>query len=228
VTATRGEYGWQGAPVENPGPTALGQMREQELMAAAKILNLREVCVLDYIDGHLDDADPAEVIAQLVEHIRRVRPHVVVTFGGDGGYGHTDHIAISQCTTAAIVRAAAPDGPGKPHSVTKLYQMILTRERADLYLRAFNEIIMTFDGVERTGVISPDWQVSALIQCGEHWHTVLDAILCHRTQAPTYRKLTDMPEDYHRQLVNCESYYRVFSLVNGGRALEHDLFEGLR
>ena len=39
-------------------------------------------------------------------HIRRVQPDVVVTFGPDGAYGHPDHIAISQFTTAAIIPAA--------------------------------------------------------------------------------------------------------------------------
>jgi LmbE family N-acetylglucosaminyl deacetylase len=228
VTATRGEYGWQGDSAENPGPAAVGKLREQELMEAAKVLGLREVCLLDYVDGHLDDANPVEVIAQLVEHIRRVRPHVVVTFGGDGAYGHTDHIAISQLTTAAIVRAAEPSGTGKPHSVSKLYHMLVTQERADLFLQAFNDITMVFDGVPRTVVISPDWQVSAVIRTGDYWRTVLDAVLCHQTQAPTYSKLAAMPEAYHRQLCDSEVYYRVFSLVNGGRKVEHDLFEGLR
>jgi LmbE family N-acetylglucosaminyl deacetylase len=31
VTATRGEQGWFGPPEENPGPEALGKIREQEL-----------------------------------------------------------------------------------------------------------------------------------------------------------------------------------------------------
>ena len=32
----------------------------------------------------------------------------------------------------------------------------------------------------------------------------------------------------HERLWGLECYYRVFSTVNGGRAREHDLFEGLR
>ena len=44
-------------------------------------------------------------------HLRRVRPDVVVTFGPDGAYGHPDHIAISQFTTAAIVRRPIPRLP---------------------------------------------------------------------------------------------------------------------
>src|SRR6478735_911068 len=55
-------------------------------------------------------------------HPRRVRPDVVVTFGPEGAYGHPDHIAISQFTSAAIVAAADAHfpfegvDPGLPHS----------------------------------------------------------------------------------------------------------------
>src|SRR5689334_2382926 len=106
VTATRGERGWFGDPRDNPGLTALGAIREAELHAAARVLGIRQVDFLDYIDGDLDQADPAEAIGKIAGHLRRVRPHVVVTFGPEGGYGHPDHIAISQFTSAACVAAA--------------------------------------------------------------------------------------------------------------------------
>src|SRR5215208_2411556 len=106
VTATRGERGWQGAEQDNPGMAALGTIREAELRAAAQVLGLREFHFLDYIDGDLDHADPAEAIAKIVTHLRRVKPHVVLTFGPAGAYGHPDHIAICQFATAACVAAA--------------------------------------------------------------------------------------------------------------------------
>src|SRR5437016_3546406 len=125
VTATRGERGWFGDESEYPGLEVLGKIREAELLAAAKVLGIRQVDFLDYIDGDLDQAPQAEAVAKIAEHLRRVKPHVVVTFGQYGGYGHPDHIAISQFTTAAIVRAADPhwtDPTGlAPHCVSKLY-----------------------------------------------------------------------------------------------------------
>src|SRR5437667_3183570 len=99
VTATRGERGW-GDPATYPGLAELGRIRTAELQAAAAVLGLREVAFLDYIDGDVDQADPAEVVARLVAPIRRIRPQVVLTFGPDGSYGHPDHIAISQGAAA--------------------------------------------------------------------------------------------------------------------------------
>ncbi len=65
---------------------AFGKRREAEVRAAANVLGLRQVEFLDYLDGELDQVDPAEAITKIVGHVRRVRPDVVVTFGPDGSY----------------------------------------------------------------------------------------------------------------------------------------------
>jgi len=107
VTATRGEYGWFGDEEDNPGPEALGKIREGELRRAADVLGIQEVSLLDYVDGYLDQADPDEIIGEIVSHIRHIRPDVIITFDHYGSYGHPDHIAICQFTTAAVFQSAA-------------------------------------------------------------------------------------------------------------------------
>src|SRR5687767_7807349 len=106
VMATRGERGWFGPADENPGPQALGRLREAELRAATRLLGLRQVVFLDYLDGDLDQANHAGAIAKIVAQLRDIRPDVVVTFDANGMYGHPDHIAISQMTTTAVMAAA--------------------------------------------------------------------------------------------------------------------------
>jgi LmbE family N-acetylglucosaminyl deacetylase len=113
LTATRGDNGrfrGYGLDDQHPGPLALANIREGELRAATSALGVREVSILDYHDHdqQLDRANPREAVATIVGHIRRVQPDVVVAFGPDGAYGHPDHIAISQFTTAATVAAANP------------------------------------------------------------------------------------------------------------------------
>jgi LmbE family N-acetylglucosaminyl deacetylase len=232
VTATRGERGWFGEESEHPGLEVLGKVRETELFEAATVLGIRSVNFLDYMDGDLDAAYPADVIARVVGHLRRVRPQVVATFGQYGAYGHPDHIAISQFTTAAIVEAANPYSLyGRdlaPHSVSKLYYMAETRDKMTVYQSVFGDLVMDIDGMKRGMVTWPDWSVTTRIDTWDYWQTILSAIRCHKTQLPAYHKLEHLTEEQRKALWGSMGYYRVFSLVNGGRQVETDIFEGLR
>jgi LmbE family N-acetylglucosaminyl deacetylase len=232
VTATRGERGWFGSEADYPGPEALGQIREAELGAAAEVLGLRQVSFLDYRDGELDQADPAEVIARIVVHLRRVRPQVVVTFDPNGAYGHPDHIAICQSTTAAVVAAADPNYPAgpeeAPHRVSKLYYLAETEEDLAAYRAAFGEPVMQVDGQERRPVGWPPWAVTTRIDTAAFQEQVWQAIDCHRSQLSGYQALKTLDHEFRKTLWATQTYYRAFSLVNGGRQVEDDLFEGLR
>jgi LmbE family N-acetylglucosaminyl deacetylase len=232
VTATRGERGWFGDEKDYPGPQALGKLREAELQAAAEALGIRHVSLLGYMDGDLDQADPIEAVARIVSHLRRVRPHVVITFGPDGAYGHPDHIAICQFTTAAAVCAADPSyvhGAGLvPHRVLKLYYMVPTTDELRAYQSAFGDLVMHVDGVDRRGAGWQEWAITTCVETGDYWPTVWNAVSCHQTQLPGYGALKNLPEQHHRALWGSRSYYRAYSTVNGGRKVERDLFEGLR
>jgi LmbE family N-acetylglucosaminyl deacetylase len=232
VTATRGERGWVGPAADYPGPEALGRIREAELDGAARILGLQEVTFLDYMDGELDQADPNQAVAKIVAHLRRVRPQVVVTFDPHGAYGHPDHVAICQFSTAAVVAAANCDyatGPAyPPHRISKLYYMVETEANMAAYQAAFGELKMYIDGRERRATAWPEWAISTRIDTSAYWQHVWQAISCHRSQLADYQALMDLPAEHHQNLWGCQGYYRAFSLVNGGREMEDDLFEGLR
>jgi LmbE family N-acetylglucosaminyl deacetylase len=198
------------------------------------VLGVREVSLLDYRDQHLDRADPREAVGRIATHLRRVRPDVVVTFGPEGAYGHPDHIAISQFTTAAIVAAADgafvadTDGAAaRPHSVSKLYYVAWPQSTWAAYQAAVRTLSATVDGVERQATPWPDWAVTTVIDTSDLWPTVWRAVSCHESQLAAYERLRDLPPEHHRTLWGRQSFYRAFSTVNGGRARETDLFEGV-
>jgi LmbE family N-acetylglucosaminyl deacetylase len=237
LTATRGEAGRYGdsrpGDAQHPGVSALGCIRERELRAAAGVLGVRDVAFLEYRDQHLDRADPQEVISGIAAHIRRVRPDVVVTFGPDGAYGHPDHIAICQFTTAAIVAAADParstaEASASAYSVSKLYYIAWPATTWAAYQSALKKLTSAVDGVERQVVPWPDWAITTVIDTRRFSDTVWQAISCHESQMTVYRQLQLLsPEDFE-ELWARSRFYRVFSTVNGGRARETDLFEGIR
>lgn len=232
VTATRGERGRFGDAEEKPSIEEVGKVRESELRCAAKVLGVKEVCFLDYIDADLDKADPKEAISKIVHHIRRIQPDVIITFGPEGGYGHPDHIAISQFTTAAVVASGdnnyKHNGSNPSHVVSKLYYMAWPDDKMAAYQAAFKDLKMNVDGVERRATPWPDWAVTTFINTNDYWKIVWKAVCCHKTQLSIYGKLENLPEHHHQAIWGTQHFYRAFSIVNGGRNKESDLFEGLR
>jgi N-acetyl-1-D-myo-inositol-2-amino-2-deoxy-alpha-D-glucopyranoside deacetylase len=71
------------------------------------------------------DADEREAVGALVAIIRELRPHVVVTYDPNGGYGHPDHVHTHTVTAAAVAAAGTADYPGEPWTVPKFYWTVL-------------------------------------------------------------------------------------------------------
>lgn len=230
VCATRGERGWFDSEGPDPGPEGVARIREAELHCAAEQLGLHEVCFLDYIDGDVDQAEPQEIISKIVTQIRRIKPDVVVTFSPDGAYGHPDHIALSQFTNAALVYAA--DGnfvsSGPSHRVSKFYYMVDSLDVVQAANEAFGGISMGVDGVTRHHVGWQDWQITTQLDNQKYLDKVRDAIHCHKSQLPGYGPVGEWSVEELTRVFGTGHFYRTFSLVNGGRKTETDLFEGLR
>ena len=232
VCATRGERGWFESEGPNPGLDGVARIREAELRCASESLGIHEVSLLDYIDGDVDRARPEEIIGKLVSHIRRIKPHVVVTFGPDGAYGHPDHVALSQFTSGALVCAADRNFVDahvqQPHRVLKFYYMVDSVEVVNMSNEAFGGISMEIDGVKRSHVGWEDWQITTRVDNNPYMDQVQRAIRCHRSQLPGFGPLGEWPVADLARMFGIGYFYRAFSLVNGGRKVETDLFEGLR
>src|SRR5205085_8314468 len=76
VTATRGERGRFGSLGKGGDPVEVGRVREAELRAAAAVLGICEVSLLDHPDGAVDQVEPTTAIRAVVSHIRRIQPDV--------------------------------------------------------------------------------------------------------------------------------------------------------
>ena len=222
VTATRGERGRFDDKGTSPGPAIVGRTREAELRAAAQVLGVREVALLEYVDAELDRADPIEAADRIASHIRRIRPHVVVTFDPFGAYGHPDHVAIAQFTAAGIARAAGA------HCVSKFYYFVSGERKWAAYQAAFKTLTSKVDGTVRAAIAWPDWAITTAVDARDVWQTVWRAVQCHVTQMSIYTNVAQLTDEDQKVIWGTGEFFRVFSLVNGGRTRENDLFEGLR
>lgn len=94
------------------------------------------------------DADEREAVGALVAVIRKLRPHVVVTYDPKGGYGHPDHVHTHVVTMAAVAAAASADYPDAPWRVPKFYWTVIAASAIVAGLQA-----LTADDVR------PEWVV---------------------------------------------------------------------
>jgi LmbE family N-acetylglucosaminyl deacetylase len=157
----------------------LRQLRTAEFMASCKFLGVSRCEVLDYPDGQLDHANFSEVVGELVARIRGIRPHVVLTFGADGGLtGHPDHAMAGAFATEAFQWAGRPDrypeqiAQGlKPHRAQKLYYC-------------------TADYVLPNRMQIAPLTVSARIEVGQdRFEKKNQAFRLHKTQSPLFDRL---------------------------------------
>ncbi|MDA1096036.1 MAG: PIG-L family deacetylase [Chloroflexi bacterium] len=137
LIATNGDKG-----TEDPTLTSadLARTREAEQRAAATILGVKEVTILPHGDGELEE-DRA-TIGEVVHHIRRIRPDIVLTTDPyrTTFYIHRDHVNIGLVTMHAVFpfardRLHFPEHFAAglaPHKTTELY--FWGTETADLFV----------------------------------------------------------------------------------------------
>jgi LmbE family N-acetylglucosaminyl deacetylase len=135
-------------------------VRERELRCACAALGLEPPRVLNYKDGHLHEADPSAVVADILAFMAEVRPHVVLTFGADGLSGHPDHIAIGRFAVQAYA--------ANEH-VAALYTLAVPRSVAEKL------------GMHQVHPV-PDEKIALRVDVSMAWEAKQAAMACHATQ----------------------------------------------
>lgn len=187
---------------------ALGKMRREEFAASSKVLGVTHSEVLDYDDGKLDHTDFLKIVTEIVTRIRSFRPHVVLTFGADGGANtHPDHAIISLATTAAFHWAGHPKRlleAGALHQAQRLYH-----QTQDFFLP------------ERPKPMTAPWTLK--LDISEVFERKLEAFRAHTSQAPLMEQT--------RELFLKHGKYELFalaaSMVPQPALQSTDMFDGV-
>ncbi len=114
--------------------------------------------------------------------------------------------------------------------MSKLYYLVDTKELQTAFRTLTgDDLSMEIDGVVRQWVAWDDWMITTRIDAAPHWATAWRAIACHRSQLPEpmFSTLAHLAPEQHQLFWGRQCFYRAYSLVNGGRAVEQDLFAGL-
>ena len=205
VTCTLGEEGevigerWARLAVD--GADQLGGYRIGELTAALSELGVAEPIFLGGAGRWRDsgmagtpprgpqrfvDADPRDAVGALVAIIREMRPHVVVSYDPNGGYGHPDHIQAHEVTTAAVAAAGAADYPGEPWPVPKFYWTVMASSLIAAGIAELADVDLPADWIRIAPEEFPfgfaDDQIDAVVDAPESRAAKVAALRAHATQ----------------------------------------------
>ena len=204
-----------------------GDVRARELEAAARVLGVADVVMLDHEDGMLPWVDAAAFEADIRDAIRACRPDVVITFGEDGLYWHPDHIAVHERTTAAVA-ALGQDAPA-------LYYVTMPpgRMRAVVDAVAAQKptkkpasplFILGISDADAFGTLAAE--PTLVVEAGAFAVRKLAAIKCHRSQLAD-DALEMLSEDEAVRLLGTEHFRRA-SVGSSGDAFIEDFGRGPR
>lgn len=186
VTCTGGEAGDSWDPRIDPAHIA--RVRREELQEACVRLGIGDVTILDYRDSGIPArgdrrslvAAPLEQVAERIAGALATRaPDVVITHDPTGGYGHPDHVRVSEATALAIRRLDPPP---------LLYHAVTPRRVVDAFQRAFAAAGVRAGRAAATGADMdrdagvPDEAVTATIDVSAFVRVKRDAVRAHRTQ----------------------------------------------
>ncbi len=190
----------------------LGEMRKKEFAAACEILRVSRPVILDYPDGQLYLQNLNRVVYALTLEIRRFRPHVLLTFGTDGGVtGHPDH------TMAGVFASLAFQWAGRDNRYADQFDSTIVPHRTQkLY---YGTADFTLPGRQPLAMATQ----TATIDVGPYFESKIRAFKAHTTQAPLF-PLFD-------QNVSKRGARELFHLAASTKALvlrqETDLFDGV-
>jgi LmbE family N-acetylglucosaminyl deacetylase len=184
LTFTRGEAGSCGDPLLCT-PDELPAVRERELHCACQTLGIQPPSLLDYRDGHLNEADHQQAIAKILAVVRQVQPGILLSFGPDGLSGHPDHIFAGQWAAEAF---------RSKENIAALYTMAVPYWLAQtLDMRQVHPV--------------PDETIALNVDVSSVWETKLAAMRCHATQWSS-SPMAGAPEERRRLFFGREYFVR--------------------
>jgi LmbE family N-acetylglucosaminyl deacetylase len=227
VSATRGELGTTVDPslLERK---PLAQLREEELRCVSRVLGVKSIRFLEYQEGSFHMTNPSEVVGKIVRIIREFTPHVIITFGLEGVYGHRDHVSISRFVTSAFYSSCEMNLSRGLQFRVKLYHTAYHRSLFERLRNQRVEFNIEVDGTIHRISGVPDEKITTVIDVGDFQSQKREAFRCHRSQLRPGDFRWMIMEGKLMELLVTERLVRVFPPITKAGAIEDDLFDEIR
>lgn len=149
--------------------TSLGEIRAEELQKSARVLEIKDVYFLGFMDGTLCNNTYHRLVDKIALYVNKYKPSVLLTYEQRGISGHLDHVAVSFATSFVYEK----------YSFVKkiMYYCISARQR-----KMVKDYFIYFpDGYRQS-------EVQEIVNVSSVWNTKLKAVYAHLSQMKDIRK----------------------------------------
>lgn len=160
LCATKGQAGQDS---RSETSTSLTHERAKELQASARLLGVKKVYFLGFIDGTLSNNLYHKLATKIETHVKTLKPEIVMTFEPRGISGHIDHITVSMATQF-VLRSTK--------GVKELWMHCLKKGREE----ARHDYFIYFPEGYSLDIINKTVDVSNV------WDMKVKAMMCHKSQ----------------------------------------------
>lgn len=179
ICATSGEHG------ENPDGIDLAKARRADLHKSAKILGIKQVIFLDFVDGTLSNNLYHKLADAIQVHLDLIKPEILLTHEMRGVSGHIDHITVSMVSSYLFEKL--------PYIKKILYYCISKIRRA--WIKDY--FIYFPEGFDKS-------QVDQVVDVTDLWDIKIEAIKAHASQSADVKMMLE----YHKNLPK-EEYFLI-------------------
>lgn len=177
ICATRGE---QGQNATDEKHLHLASVREKEMLESARILGVKEVFFLDYIDGTISNNLYHDIASKIEAIIKTIRPHVLLTFEPRGVSGHIDHMAMSMITSFVF---------RNNDFCKKLYYYCLNKKYSPPMQNYFIYFPSGYD----------EKDITTIIDIANVWETKVASMMAHKSQSKDAQRILGFAQGKPRQ-----------------------------
>lgn len=207
----------------------LAEVRTHELECACAHLGVRELRWLDWPDGGVKQVAREPAVAELVRHIREIRPDVILTHPQHGLYPHPDHLALWELTREAFSAAAdATRWPeaGPAWAPARLFTRALPQSIFEV-APGLKEFRVELNGELLPFYATPDEEIDVIMRVEPWVERRMAAWACHRSQHNPRGFSATMPDGVRREMAANEHYLLAAARVPLPDGVTDDLLAGL-
>ncbi|HVZ12576.1 MAG TPA: PIG-L deacetylase family protein [Patescibacteria group bacterium] len=178
LCATKGEIGKDS--LRNGKP--LSEVRADELRKSAKILGIKKVFFLGFVDGTLSNSIYHKIADSIEKHLEKIKPELILTSNPNGGSGHIDHIVMSMVSSFVFERSPF---------IKKIMYTANTRQMTDRQ-KGQPYFVYRPDGYKME-------DIDEVVDVSSVWDTKLAAMAAHKSQKHDYERILKLREGLPRE-----------------------------